>query len=479
MDDEKVSELVKRYEEMLRNGEHLYFDTEDIEDIAGEYEYSERYQEALNVVEYGLELHPENPELLVYRAGYLLSLNRIDEAERQISAVESRTADALLIRAAIALARSDTSRAVTYIDALFDTDDFSTDVCLDAVDLLLDYECADNAVAFLQKACHCFSGDDKELLLRELARVYEDLQKNEEAIDIYNRLLDTNPYSYTDWCDLARLLDMQGRYAEAIEAYDFALAIDENNVEIMISKGCCLYDNGNAPAAMRLFEGVLAVAGDQSQTQAMLAACYSHMELYEKAVASLRQAIRFAECPDADLYYRLAENYYNLHDIPRTVESLRQAVEIDAYHVDAQLFLGELEKDSGEWEEAEKRFLFILEIDPENAFAHKMLAQVLEHKSISCVNGERYCQEAIAHYARAVELTRHTNVEMLLALAVAQFKYGDVQEAIALADAIESLVKDPEVLKRMNDENLQELEAFTHLKGFLRDELGKFLDADL
>lgn len=59
MDQEEISsELIRRYEEMLRSGERRYFDAEDIEDIAYEYELSEQYQAALDVIEYGLQLHP-------------------------------------------------------------------------------------------------------------------------------------------------------------------------------------------------------------------------------------------------------------------------------------------------------------------------------------------------------------------------------------------------------------------------------------
>ena len=63
--------------------------------------------------------------------------------------------------------------------------------------------------------------------MRELAHIYEDQQKNDEAIAIYNKLLDKDPYSHADWFDLARLLALRGKYDEAIEACDFALAIDE------------------------------------------------------------------------------------------------------------------------------------------------------------------------------------------------------------------------------------------------------------
>ena len=127
MDNEDInSDLIRRYEDMLRCGERRYFDAEDIEDIAYEYELSEQYRDALGVIEYGLELHPGNIDLLVRRAGYLLCLDRIDEAERQIDEIHSHTADALLIQTEIALIRSDFVRAMAYIDDLLDSVD---DVC--------------------------------------------------------------------------------------------------------------------------------------------------------------------------------------------------------------------------------------------------------------------------------------------------------------------------------------------------------------
>ena len=135
MDNEDInSDLIRRYEDMLRCGERRYFDAEDIEDIAYEYELSEQYRDALGVIEYGLELHPGNIDLLVRRAGYLLCLDRIDEAERQIDEIHSHTADALLIQTEIALIRSDFVRAMAYIDDLLDSDELSLEICLNVIE---------------------------------------------------------------------------------------------------------------------------------------------------------------------------------------------------------------------------------------------------------------------------------------------------------------------------------------------------------
>ena len=408
MDNEDInSDLIRRYEDMLRCGERRYFDAEDIEDIAYEYELSEQYRDALGVIEYGLELHPGNIDLLVRRAGYLLCLDRIDEAERQIDEIHSHTADALLIQTEIALIRSDFVRAMAYIDDLLDSDELSLEICLDVIDLFLDYDCFSEAFSFIDEACRRLP-KDKDALMRELAHIYEDQQKNDEAIAIYNKLLDKDPYSHADWFDLARLLALRGKYDEAIEACDFALAIDENNVETMISKCCCLYDSN-------------------------------------------------------------------------TRDALTKALEADAYHVDAMMFVGEIDMSENKLEAAEKQFRLVLTLDPENAYACKNLAQIMERLALSSdgENRTRYCHEAIEYYTRAVEYMHHTDVEMLLSLALAHFKYGDVEEAMHLADRIESLMNDPEILNNLDDENRSRIESLAHIMDLLRDELGKNLNTNL
>lgn len=87
--------------------------------------------------------------------------------------------------------------------------------------------------------------------------------------------------------------------------------------------------------------------------------------------------------------------------------------------------------------------------------------------------------EAIGYYTRAVEYTQHIDVEMLLSLALAHFKYGDVEEAMHLADRIESLMNDPEILNNLDEENRSRIESLARIMDLLRDELGKNLNTNL
>ena len=64
-------------------------------------------------------------------------------------------------------------------------------------------------------------------VLIELAYAYEMNGNMEKAIDITNRIIDLDPYSFDAWVSLGRLYLYNFEYDLSIEAYDFALAIKE------------------------------------------------------------------------------------------------------------------------------------------------------------------------------------------------------------------------------------------------------------
>ena len=73
----------ERYEKMLAAKEKSYFEVEEIEDIADSYENEMAIRKALQVVSYGLGLYPGDEALLLRKAQYLLSLDRIEEGNHR------------------------------------------------------------------------------------------------------------------------------------------------------------------------------------------------------------------------------------------------------------------------------------------------------------------------------------------------------------------------------------------------------------
>ncbi len=481
MNENTASDLLQRYEDMIHNGSQYYFDAEDIEDIAYQYEMAEEYIDALQAIDYGLRLHPDTPELLVRRAGYLLCLDRVEEAEQQIACVGNTSIDALLINAEIAFIKDNKSLALNCISLLLKDEDLSFEICLDVIDLYLDYSCIDEAIQFIHDAVLKLPAK-REDLLREMAKIYEEQHSFDKAIDIYNNLLDNNPYSHDDWFEIARIKASQGLYDEAIDACDFALAIDESHLDTMIFRGCCLYDKGEYNEAMKVFDEVLDISADKGLAHAMLSACYSHMKLYDKAIVSLCTALNLVDFPiKADLYFQLATNYYNIGDIQHTREALEKAIDIDAAHIDSLNFLGEIYAHIGEYEHAVQLYTRVLELDADNILANRCMARLMECIALTD-NGimrKKYLNKAFEYWERIVDLADEDDIEPLLSLALAHFNYGDVDIALSLADEVENRVHNLGKSENMSDEYRIKIDSLYQVMTHLRDKLRKDLNTEL
>ena len=121
--------------------------------------------------------------------------------------------------------------------SLLDSDDIREDICFDAMDIYADYDYFDELLEFVAKA-ETVLPDSKDLL-REIAAICEERMEYEQAVVFYNKLIDKDPYSLSDWFSLAKVEALLKHYDKAIEACDFALAVKENDESILSFKGYC------------------------------------------------------------------------------------------------------------------------------------------------------------------------------------------------------------------------------------------------
>ena len=101
------------------------------------------------------------------------------------------------------------------------------------------------------------------------------------AIEYNNRLLDLDPYSFEGWVNIGKLYSMNKQYDKAIDAFDFALTINENDVSALKMKALSLYLNDNAPEAIHVFRVYTHIADDESLYDSLLEG-YEALEQYDQ-----------------------------------------------------------------------------------------------------------------------------------------------------------------------------------------------------
>jgi tetratricopeptide (TPR) repeat protein len=229
-DKESIDDLLRLYNN-LRNGQGGIFLEEDaFEKIIEYYDEQEEASKALEAAEMGLEYFPFSAPLMIKKADLLLASRKYREALEILEKAE-----------------------------LFDSRDINLYIL--KTDAFLAMDMQDRAVELLELAVQSFEGSEKIELLFELADVYDDYEefdkvfdclkvvleedpqneealykicfwtdftgRNEESIRLHNAIVDEHPFSELAWFNLGAAYQGLKLYEKAIDAYQYAIAIDE------------------------------------------------------------------------------------------------------------------------------------------------------------------------------------------------------------------------------------------------------------
>jgi tetratricopeptide (TPR) repeat protein len=289
MGKDEIKRLLQLYLSNYRKGKDTYFDSNEIEELLDSFENEEDYTYYDDILELGLKLHPEDSGLLIrkckvyiFHEDYENALNLLNS----ISDTDNEDGDAVRVECYCML--DGYEKAVSYIEQLEKKDcDYLEGIFEDIAPLLNDSDMEDEANDFIRRGLKLFP--DNIILMEELCYNLENKGELDEAIQICNKLIDINPYSYDYWFLLGRLYSSIPNYDKAIEALDFAITCDTLGVEAKSLKAYCLYMNGNYQKAIDAFNEVPSDEDGEIHDIPWEASCYIKLEDFENAYKLLHK----------------------------------------------------------------------------------------------------------------------------------------------------------------------------------------------
>ena len=349
-----MRQLRERYEKMLEEGNRGYFEPDEFDMIAATYEEEMSFRKALQVIAHGLDLYPSCEPLHLRKARCLLSMGRVEDASQALSHITEHSIEYYLVRGEMELLREDVEAALYSFSQIVYSSDCTIEDCIDVLDICADMDRVPLLERFTPIVERAFK--DATPYLRELALLYDDMEKSEKAIELLNKVLDENPFSIDDWFSLAKVYARCKNYDKALEACDFALAIEENDESILAFKGYCYYDNGEYKEAVEQFKLFMEYTSDKAVAYELIAEAYGRMDMHEEAIEYLLKAIALNDCSH-DLYYQLATNYYYIGNNDAAIDYLHKALACNNNDTEAHVFLGELLLQKEAYEEAYEHLL--------------------------------------------------------------------------------------------------------------------------
>ncbi len=369
MEDFFENELAKKFEDMLENGEELYFDTEELEEIIIHYLELGDITYAEKAVTFGLKLHPDSIDIKTKQLEVFLELENYTQAKKIITELQEcsmEDTDFLVCCAKYYSNLGNPKRAIGYCKKallLKEEENFLHNFIADEYVNLGD---PFSALGHYRHALEAEPSDD--YALENIMTCYHQQNKHKEAIDFLNDYLDHYPYSEIAWFEYGQYYFNRKNYEEAIKGYDFLLAIDSAAVNVYANKAACYEAMKEWQKAIDVYLEVLELEYTKAYTFYKIGLCYKELKQNVAALSCFQKSLK----EDPQFYQSMMEQSYIYEDLGGKSEALHFAKEATA-HNDSNLEyhkrLAFLHIDSGNFEESLISLKKLVDTEP-NHFYH-------------------------------------------------------------------------------------------------------------
>ncbi len=424
--DGDETELIKRYERYLNGKDNGYFDVEEIAQIIDYYLFRDQTHNSLQALTFGKKLHPVSNMLDVKSAKINLSLGRIKEAYQIISNMIEQDEEIYLLKIELFLKMSMPKEANQLVYRVLMNEVEEKDIIADDIAIIfMNENLYSDAIKWLKVGME-FNPKNTTLLL-DLAFCYEQTEKRKEAFDIYEKAINSDPYNNSAWFNKGTLYFKQENFVQALECFDFAVTIDENDELALLHKAHSLYQLKRWQEAKDNYMLLLDSWLDKWQIYFFIADCFENLEQVGEALEYYFKSEK--EMPNHyETLTGIAYCYLALEEYQNALIYLEKAIKVDSELPDAWSYMGEVLMELEMYKEALIAFDKAVSIDATQS-------EVLFSMATIYVEWDNF-EMAKKYYELAYRIDNTIeNIELMIAtVAFYTEEYGDMLHYLQLAE---------------------------------------------
>jgi tetratricopeptide (TPR) repeat protein len=341
--DEESNELVSRYEEMLKSNRKYFFDVFEFESIIDYYIDTNKANNALSVVKFAAQQHPNSLNLQLKEAQVLIDKGLAAQALKvitQVEIIESTNSDVFLIKGSALNVLGKYSDAEKAFDQAIEyTYEDQVDVIhtiAQSFDQIGRYK---TALKYLLEA---YKLDDTNIMiLYDIGYCYEKLGQINRSIEFYNQYLDREPFSENAWYNLGIIYNKNEMYDKAVEAYEFALAINPDFSVAYFNLANSLSNKEEYHKAIINYKEYLKFDDSSVEVITFIGDCYENLGEYDLALKYYDEAIAKDQYYSDSLYGK-ANVMVNLDKPENALKYVEDAIVIDEINPDYYYLLGNI-----------------------------------------------------------------------------------------------------------------------------------------
>jgi len=443
-DREELKELLQQYQNLKSGRAHAFIEEDAFEQIIAYYDDKDDINEALEAAEIALAQFPYSAHLMIKKADLLLANRKYQDALNILETAE-----------------------------LFDSNDVNLYILKTDAYLALDQQA--KAVTLLEEALQLFQGEERLDLLFELADVYDDYEefdkvfdclklileeepnneealykicfwtdftgRNEESIHLHQQIIEDFPYSELAWFNMAAAYQGLKLYEKSIDAYKYAVAIDEKFDYAYRNMGDAYLRLRKYKEAIEVLERVLELSRPEDVIYEAIGHCYHRMGNFAQARFNYKKAVHLNP-NDSKLHYKIAVTYMLEEQWQPAIKQLENAMRIHRSITEYNLAMGECRMHLGQYKEAIQYFNLVVRQKTKNVAGWEAL--------IKCLLSATYYDDALLQSINAMKATDGKPV-FLFYQSTALFLNGKSKEALLKLEM--AMEKSPKQLKKFIELN--------------------------
>lgn len=377
--NDEMAERIKSFEARLAKGEIFFIDNNELEDIINYYLDFNLLKKAEKAVNFGKTIYPHEVLYTVKEAEVYLAKGNVNTAQKLLYKardIEPKNTEIAKLLGDAYLAKKQFQRAIDCYEFVLEYDQDNEDTRLKLARVYYQTEKEQFALQHIHALPQGYIANEFDF--QEFAAFFMELKKPEFAEQFFHAFIDRDPYDFGAWYYLALVYQKFEWYEKAIDAFEYCIAIDDENPDGYQGKGNCLMELGEYIKAIDYLKKALDNEFDEGETLCNIAECYENLDNLSSAKYYYFRAIKADPLLD-DAYFGLAMVYKKQGKNKQREINLLKAIELDELESMYHIELAELYLEFNEEEKCLHHYKKAFELDPETPEVVLDYAQALHH----------------------------------------------------------------------------------------------------
>ena len=327
--DEEVRELVLDFENTVLKGKSQFFDVDEMEIIIDYYFEVNDLKPLERAVEYAEELYPNSTSIRLRRAHLMMSHEQYAQALKMLTRMREDEPENTDVAYSLGVANGavgESQKAIDYFKEAATDGWMLGRIYANMAEEYYKLKDYDAAINCYRKAMESDSCDD--VTIYNYYDVCHEAGRCEQVADYLSGYVKKNPYNKEAWYCLGCACRDLTLYEKAVDAFEFAIAIDKGYVDAYVALSQTQDLMGNTREAVSTMLRALDYSDDRAKVYRTIGSLYAREANYDAAMAYFKKAID--ENPaDAEAFASLSLCYMETGDMSSAKAKVDRALALD------------------------------------------------------------------------------------------------------------------------------------------------------